>query len=169
MSLKKINKYTMNSFPELEFNEQAGGNIGFLFAPLEYISAIPMDISGKVVSAINMIGSYAFLNGYCSAESLAFEEQMAETQAGNVWQVSIKGFYPKYSESISELMREMSGLRFVSIISDSNGMDRIAGNLQEPLKFRYKLSSGARVADRSGMEFEFFGTCIKPSPIYDPA
>lgn len=159
----------MNSFPSIDHNEQAGGNASFKFAPHIWIYAIPLAVSGKVISDINMNGDYSFLDGVAALDSISFEETMTENAAGRIWQQSVKGFYPKYTEDINALMHEMAAYRFVLIVKDKNGVSRIAGNEKEPLKFRYQMSSGNRVSDKSGLEFEFSGSCTAPSPVYDPA
>ncbi len=159
----------MNSFPAIDQNEQAGGNSGFKFAPHSYVYAIPIPVAGKVVTEINMNGDYEFMDGISAIDTLVFEETFQEVAAGKVWQESVKGFYPKYTEDINELMHEMAAFRFILIVKDKNGISRIVGNVTEPLKFRYQMSSGGRVADKSGLEFEFSGVCTSPAPVYDPA
>lgn len=156
----------MNSFPEIEHNEQAGGNASFQFAPISYIYAIPLPVDGKVTTEINMNGDYTFLSGYSSPESLSFEEQMQQNAPGPTWQPVVKGFYPKATDDINSLLQEMSGHRFVLIVTDNNGVKRIAGNLSEPLSFRYRSATGVRPSERPGIEFEFSGICTSPSPVY---
>lgn len=156
----------MNSFPTIEFNEQAGGNTGFLFAPANFINNIPAAVNGIVNQDISMVSPYQFLEGYAAQDSLSLDEPMEQSSAGNIWQPVVKGFYPKYTDDINNLMHEMASYRFVLIVTDKNGVKRIIGNKEEPLKFRYRMASGLKASDRGGLEFEFSGNCTSPSPVF---
>jgi hypothetical protein len=158
----------MTDFIQPENIESLGGNSGFQFAPVQDISFIPVAIDGVVTSAVTFNGSATLSEGYASPGSLSWSEAMEETRAGNIFNINVKGFYPRASAAMLALFSGMTRQKFILIITDILGEKMIFGNKNEPLSFNYSKSSKSAPGERAGYDYQFSGIVTEPSPYYLP-
>lgn len=156
----------MQDFEVPEMIEAMGGNSGFEFSPVQYVASIPQAIDGIVSSPVSMVGSATFLEGYSTPGSLSASIATGQTRAGTVYDISVKGFYPKASAAMIFMFYEMARQKFILIVSDISGEKMIYGNKNEPLSFVFSKSSKNVPGERSGYDFEFSGKVTEPVPLY---
>ena len=162
-----LNIFTvMKDFELPEMPEIMGGNSGFEFSPVQLVSSIPQAIDGLVTTAIPMVGSTTFMDGYATANTLSYNEASEQTRAGTIYKVSVKGFYPKASAAMISLFAEMVRQKFILLVTEISGEKLIFGNKNEPLSFNFSKSSKNAPGERSGYDFEFSGTLTSPAPYY---
>jgi len=159
----------MKDFEIPELIENMGGNSGFEFSPAQLVASIPQAFEGTVTSEIVMVGAAAFLVGYCSQGTLSYTEVSEETRAGTIFNISVKGFYPKASAAMVVLFYEMLYQKFILLVSENSGEKLIFGNKKEQLSFKFSKSSKSAPGERAGYDFEFSGIVTTPSPYYLPA
>jgi hypothetical protein len=156
----------MKDFEIPEMLESMGGNSGFEFSPVQLIASIPPAIDGIVSSPILMAGSATFLDGYATPGTLSSSCATEQTRAGIIFNISVKGFYPKASAAMISLFAEMVRQKFILVVSDISGEKVIFGNKNEPLSFIFSKSSKSVPGERSGYDFEFSGKVTQPIPVY---
>jgi len=159
----------MNDFSLPEMPEAMGGNSGFEFSPVQLVSSIPQAIDGLVSTAIPMVGSAVFFDGYSTPNTLSYTEASEQTRAGMLYKISVKGFYPKASAAMISLFAEMVRQKFILLVTEISGEKLIFGNKNEPLSFNFSKSSKNAPGERSGYDFEFSGTLTTAAPYYAPA
>lgn len=156
----------MKNFEIPEMIESMGGNSGFEFSPVQLVASIPPAIDGIVSSTILMEGSATFLDGYATPGTLSSSCATEKTRAGIIFNISVKGFYPKASAAMISLFAEMARQKFILIVSDISGEKVIFGNKNEPLSFNFSKSSKNAPGERSGYDFEFSGRITQPCHLY---
>jgi hypothetical protein len=156
----------MKDFEIPEMLESMGGNSGFEFSPVQLIASIPQAIDGIVSSPVVMAGSATLLDGYATPGTLLTSILTEQTRAGIIFNISVKGFYPKASAAMILLFAEMVSQKFILIVSDISGEKVIFGNKNEPLSFNFSKSSKNAPGERSGYDFEFSGKVTQPIPVY---
>lgn len=159
----------MNNFPAFNDIENMGGNLEtFSFQSALKISIMPPKLFGKISGAISLTGTNTFFSGKSLQNSLDFEEKHENSQNGDIFKTSIKGFIPKLTPEYLKLFEEMVKSKFIVITTDNNGLLRACGNKKETLSFTFERNSTSSPSGLAGHKFEFFGNFTQPSPFYEP-
>lgn len=156
----------MNHFPEFDNQDNMGGNQRFLFIPITDIEILYLAVNQIVSTPPELKTDCSFFKGYASYKTLLFEEKQEQSAAGSYFNQKLSGFYPKINPTAIALFSEMQNQYFIVIVLDNNGQLRMVGNLEQPLKMRYSLSTGSNPATRNGVEYEFAGQSQFPAPFF---
>ena len=155
----------ITSFPTPD-SDNIGGCRAFKFIEADKVVSMPV-ASGKMIkSQITLSEGATWRDGYASVKSLEYSEKMRENDAGKYFVTEITGFYPKINNETLALFSEMKHSRFIVIITDNNGLSRVAGTIETPLEFTFDASSGRNASSRNGLSFAFKGQFINESPFY---
>lgn len=156
----------MNNFTEFDQHETFGGIRTFKFIPVADVSSIPLPVDGIILDAVTLVSGKQWFTGYASRGSLQLDESWEETAAGNVNNVTVKGFYPDITTNMPGVLDEMLPYRYLVQLTDQNGNVRLCGSISEPLGFSFARSTKAAPAERPGYEFRFSGRMKTPCYIY---
>lgn len=137
-------------------SENMGGSVFFYFIPSSEVSGFTKTSDYKVSSLVLQSGS-DLSAGYASPNSLVFQATPSETEHGTVFDILIKGFYPRPGYQMMEIFSDMVNERFIVLVKDNNGNSRIAGTIDQPLSFRFSESSAQRAQEMPGIEYQFYG------------
>lgn len=125
------------------------------------IWAIPSDqvtVSGKTVTIASIENVYEI---YCSEDSMSHNESSERTNAGTLYNTTIKGFAPGFSEELEKALEYMDPRKWVILFIDGNGNYKLAGNNTQPLRLTSSVDTGQSTSDRSGCEFIFYGNILE--------
>lgn len=140
----------MNNFTQFDLHEILGGASDFEFIPVTDVSAIPLPVDGIITDAITLVSGKQWFTGYASQGSLQLDESREETAAGNVNNVTVKGFYPDISSEMLSILEQMIPYRYLVQVTDMMGNVRLCGSLTEPLTFSFMRSTKSSPSERPG-------------------
>lgn len=143
----------MNNFPDFDQTDNIGGCVSFQFIPFEDVASINIIDSTK--KSITLKAGKSWFTGYATQQTLKYTEKQKHTENGIYYDKSIVGFVPKDTEDILELFSEMENQFFIIRYIDSNGQEKVAGTIDEPLKFTSDFDTGNDTSSRNGHFFTF--------------
>jgi hypothetical protein len=132
---------------------KSGDNLGGLLK----IWAVPVSDFFLTGSNLLFISQANIWLLYCSPDSMAFTEESEITSAGNHYNTEISGFIPQDNAALQEALEYIVPRKWVVIFMDGNGNYKLAGNVTDPLRFTYKISTGQDTASLAGCQFSFAG------------
>ena len=97
-----------------------------------------------------------WLTGYGVYDSKTFAEEKKENKTGIRFLRSLKIFYPGFDLAAVQQFSEMHTTQFLVAYKDFNGKYKVAGTLDNPLNFKYKLATGKTGSNAQGYDMEFF-------------
>jgi hypothetical protein len=122
---------------------------------------------GSAIVAAALSGSSSWYDGYATRETLSFEEEPQNDGHGSYLKPIISGFVPGEAASLISVMDSMPLYRFLVIIKDPLGRQRLVGSPVMPLNFSAKFGSGTARPDAKGFNFKFYGDSLNPAPVYN--
>jgi hypothetical protein len=143
----------MRNFPKP--TDSISGIQKYWFVPVNDVAVLG-DIILNELQSITFETDKDWLTGYGVYDSKTFREDKKENKAGIRFLRSLKIFYPGFDNASKEQMAEMQLQQFIIAYRDFNGNYKVAGTLENPLNFKYKLNTGASGADAKGFDMEFF-------------
>jgi hypothetical protein len=139
------------------FSDNLGGIITFKFIPSEDIDTIEMALNGVIEQEITLKSGKQWYCGYGTLGTIGYTEPGEESPAGTVYKRAFTAFYPKDNSEMNFLFQEMRNRLFVIDYRDSNGLRKVVGGIEEPLKFLSALNTQTDVPGRSGHNISFYG------------
>lgn len=144
-----------------------GGYVSFTFTPFQYIdSLLPTNMAGRKRVAAIFKSGYSWLNGYATAQTLAFTEEPGVDAQGTLYNLTVAGFVPGDKPDLAAMLEEMASQRFVLVLKDPAGILRMVGAPTRPLDFAASFDSGAGRADQKGYTMKFTGLSGVRAPEY---
>lgn len=152
-------------------NQPDNSNLGsvkkLLFRPVRDISNIPEPASDhNITDDITFSTGNGFYQMYVTLDTASVSIEESIDDQGPVCQVTISGLVPGDSNVNQASFYPMSYDRFIVIAEDNNGVQRIAGNLNNGMRFTYNYTTQDAVSGRRGYEIEFTGQFAIPPYYY---
>lgn len=139
---------------------------------IQYINFCPtVGLTGRMFynDAGTLLEAFSFVSGFESffmeiqKDNGVFTEEQSDEDAGSIWKTSIKGFIPGDIEAVRIDLEKMTRYKYVVWVQDNDGRQRIAGTVENGLRFTYKFSTTNRVSGLKGYDVEFYGELSKPA------
>ena len=143
----------MKDFPKPD-NSMAGIE-KFWFIPINDIYGIGDIILGEIQNIEFNIGKNWY-SGYSVFNTRGFFEDKKENKAGISFGKNFAMFYPGYSQAVINQLEEMKINHFIIAYKDNNGLYKMAGTIDNPLNFSYKLNTGKSGKDSKGIDMKFY-------------
>ena len=143
-----------------------GGNIGGM-CPVYW--AFASDISGITIDKQTLICTIALATGkkwnilYGTPDSIEMDSEETEKPAGTQYAYKVKMLIPQDRSSVETKLRQMSGRGIILHTTDKNGIVRIFGTPENPVKKVSKLKKPANVDGYNGWEVTFNGDFSLPA------
>lgn len=153
-------------FPNPVTASNVGGCKKFSFANVEDLIHITYKANLLTISDVFLTMGKSFYDGYATYSTLLYEEKMQKNANGVSFLAKISGFYPNLSNIAILRFSELSNLDLIVKITDNNNRTWLVGNKETPLKFTFDNASGRSPSARSGLNFEFSGQLLRPSPLF---
>jgi hypothetical protein len=155
----------INSFP-VKRSYHAGGYASFQFVPVRLIAAYPMINNGSAVVPLQFYGGSSWFKGYATRGTLLYREEPQTDPNGTYYNRSLTGLIPGDSPELITLLGSMTNERFVLLVRDVFGAQRLVGTPIAPLDFNAVYDSGSQMSDEKGFRFTFSGAGLSYSPYY---
>ena len=143
----------MRNFPKP--TDSIGGIQKYWFVPVNDVAALG-DIILNELQSITFETDKDWITGYAVYDSKQFSEDKKENKTGIRFLRSLKMFYPGFDLAAVNQMAEMHTTQFLVAYKDFNGLYKVAGTLENPLNFKYKLATGKDGSNAQGYDIEFF-------------
>jgi len=144
-----------------------GGYNAFQFIPYYNVEAYPMIANSQVLVPLELSPGAAWLTGYATMETLSYDEAPQRDEAGPYYTLTVSGFVPGDTQGLIDLVHQMQSQRFIVLVHDSLGKQRLVGTPRAPLDFAAAFGSGKMRADQKGFNITFSGVSTFPSPVYE--
>ena len=102
-------------------------------------------------------------------DTFQFVENKDESDGGTYYDVLISGIIPKQEATNEHLVEELERGEWVVLSRDNNGIIRLSGSDEVPLRFNSQKDTGVAFASRNGIGFTFTGKQPVGSIIVDAA
>jgi hypothetical protein len=87
-----------------------------------------------------------------SSEKLSYTEEPQETDHGDMYMATLRGFFPGDSEELLSYFVEMKQSRYLLKVKDNNGELRLMGTIEEAARFRVTL---LKDSEQNGYQYSF--------------
>ena len=146
-----------------------GNNIAGLFlvrcAPVAGILTLPLPAPAgplTVSGAPTFRTGFGFVSIYGTEATKAYEENMDESDNGEVWSVKLSLFHPSDSPAVRTSLRQMARHRFLLECQDNTGLWRRAGTKEQSMALTYRFEIDADAGGRRGYRLNFAGSMTAP-------
>jgi len=143
-----------------------GSNIGglkpFHFAFIEDVLTCDYNKS-TLLCTITLNNNSVWNYIYGTDDSIKLDTDSQETSAGTTYTYKITHLIPKDRRDVEMNLRKMAGRGMIVVSQDKNGVSRVYGNKENPMRCLYKLLKPADVPGYNGWEVSFFGTFSEPA------
>lgn len=95
-------------------------------------------------------------------QNFQFKETHEWTEAGDAYTVEINGYIPPLKAGGEELVRTLEQGAWMVLHTDLNGISRLSGTADIPLKFTRVADTGASPGEQNAITFSF--SAVEPEP-----
>lgn len=148
-------------------DDNIGGVLLCRFIPVENVSEIPSPINYSINTAVVLKSNCRWFDIYGTQGTKEFTEESTQSDAGTSFKKSIKLITPKIRTELDDQFNDMANRLFILDVTDNNGLRKIVGTIDEPLKFKCTATTKADVAQRNEYSIEFFGEGTQKSYTYN--
>ena len=146
----------LSNINRLSAADNLGGIITIQVARKAEISNIKAPVAGIVYSPITMVGSAGFVSWQVTPDTPGSNSASKQSNQGTSKGNSIKFSVPKDRSSLQVMFEQATEDEFVLLYKDANGLQKIFGNLENPVRFRYSHGTGNSPAGKNGFDCEFY-------------
>lgn len=146
--------------------DNLGGINSFRYIPISEVLYLSEAIEGKVCEPLTIKAPGRWYDFYATEGTMGFNEVKENSPHGDFYKVRLSGFVPKDRPELIHALNKMRNQKFIIDYTDNNGLRKIIGTIDEPLRLKHSFDTGADVPNRAGTSFEFYGDLRFPSPVY---
>lgn len=100
-------------------------------------------------------------------DSASFEEPADDNAQGELYKPNLQLVVLRDDPDLMEGIARLRAVRFfVAAYADGNGLTKLVGTPNNPLRFAAGLETGKRATDRNGYPLSFSGQTPQPAPFY---
>jgi len=153
-----INKFT---------DDNLGGIYLFKFTPADDVQSISEPIDGFITKEISLKPDARWFDFYGTEGTMQFSEEDANSNDGALYNKKLTAITPKQRTELDQLFYKMRNRRFILDVIDNNGLRKIVGSIEEPLKFSNKGDTKNQASGRNEYAIEFACQSTFKSYTYD--
>ena len=154
-----------------DINELCGDNLGglicFEFIPKDDVQSVPEVVDGKILKPVVLKAKKYWFKGYGTLGTMGFSEDQDNGDHGAQYNPKMSAVIPKEMAENSALYYEMRHVEFLVKYTNANGLKKLVGTIEEPLKFMASLNTGDDIPKRNQHAISFYGKTTKPAAVYD--
>lgn len=146
----------LQNISPLNCESNLGGIIKIQIATVDDIETISDSIDGRIFDPIVFKAGRGFYSWFVTEGTPEVNAKDKDSDEGRFKENSLRFSIPKDRDTYFHMLNEMQKSRFVVLYIDKNGNQKLLGNLNSPMQFKYDYSSGAASADFNNYGCEFF-------------
>ena len=121
----------------------------------------------SLTTAITLLDAQNYADIWFLPDSAGFEESQADDAQGDCYKPVLQLLVAKDAPDVAEAVARLSAVRyFVAAYADGNGLTKLVGTPENPLRFSAGLETGKRATDRNGYPLTFSGLTPTRAPFY---
>jgi hypothetical protein len=129
---------------------------------------LPASSAGSLLSApMQLLDKDNYADIWFSPDSASFEEPEADDAAGPFYKPQLQLVVLRDAPDLQQAIAQLRAVRyFVVAYADGNGLTKLVGTPDQPLRFSGGLETGKKPTDRNGYPLVFAGLTPAPAPFY---
>ena len=128
---------------------------------------IPLYAGSILPTPITLLDPRNYADIWFLPDSAGFVEPEDDNAQGDVYKPSIELVVAHDAPDLQEAIARLRAVRYVvAAYEDGNGLTKLVGTPDNPLRFSAGLETGKRATDRNGYPLVFAGQTPAPAPFY---
>jgi hypothetical protein len=148
-------------------NDNLGGIVKFKFIPVDDVESIDIAIEHIITTPVVLKENKRWFDAYATLGTMQYTEVQEKTPSGDIFKCQLVAAIPKDWADISDQLNKMRNQRFIVDYTDSNGLRKLVGSIDEPLFFKSELNTKNEAAARNEHIITFFGESSHKAYIYE--
>ncbi len=148
-------------------DDNLGGVYLFKYIPADDVQSISDPIDGFITKEVSLKPDKQWFDFYGTEGTMAFSEDDSNTNDGTLYNKKVIAITPKQRTEIDVLFFKIRNRRFILDLIDNNGLRKIIGSIEEPLKFTNKGDTKNMASGRNEYAIEFACSSTFKSYTYD--
>jgi len=159
----------MNDPFDLNFQNTAGIASAFLIHHID-IGSFPDKLydEHKLDGEVIILPTGEWIPIYQAADGCQFTQEEQTVKGDSVWKLTFDFFIPSSNEDFSYYQTHAHGRKVVIDFTDRDGVRKIAGTKEEPLRITQQFKTQRTMAQLKGCQFRAEGICSQQAYFYDP-
>lgn len=141
-----------------------GGLVHIRVYPAANVRRIPDPVGGILAEPVVLLDQQNFCDIFFPNAEGLLDEGGAEDEHGNYFKIKVSAFVPQDTPEFYDATLALTGMACIVLCMDNNGLARLVGTPEFPLRFKLSTSTGKRTRDKNGMDFEFSGMAPHRAP-----
>jgi hypothetical protein len=128
---------------------------------------LPAYVGSNLTQPITLLNKDNYADIWFQPDSAGFDEPEADDAAGVFYKAQLQLLVLRDAPDLQEAIRQLRAVRyFVLAYADGNGLTKLVGTPDNPLRLAAGLETGKRPGDRNGYPLTFAGLMPQPAPFY---
>jgi hypothetical protein len=128
---------------------------------------LPAYLGQNITTPILLLDPDNYADIWFLPDSAGFDEPEGGDAQGDLYKPTLQLVIAKDAPDLQEAIARLRAVRlFVAAYVDGNGLTKLVGTPENPLRFSAGLETGKRATDRNGYPLAFTGQTPQPAPFY---
>ena len=133
--------------------------------PASNVLPLPADPGSNLLAPVQLRDPDNYADIWFLPDSAGFDEPEADDAQGVLYKASLQLVVVRDAPDLQEAIARLRAVRyFVAAYADGNGLSKLVGTPQHPLRFTAGLETGRKPTDRNGYPLVFAGGVPTPAP-----
>ncbi len=135
-----------------------GGINTLSIIPVGSVIAIPDPVYQVIEDPMELANGTSLTNLFFPEGAGEFTEAQGESEHGEFYKQKLTVFVPKDTPSKSDLFSKLGQIgHCIAVYVDNNGLQKVVGSVEYPLKFSSELETGKAAGNKNGHTLTFSG------------
>ena len=146
----------------------AGGLLGVVrFYPVGNVLSVPPVFAGQHVGVLGVLDPENYLDVFFGVGGGQFVESEEDSDQGSYYKSKLTLTVGKDDPDLGAALAVLRQLRYyVAVYLDGNGLTKLVGSPETPLRFLSALETGRRGTDLNGHQLTFSAETVDPAGFY---
>lgn len=128
---------------------------------------LPAYTGSSLAVPLTLLDAQNYADIWFLPDSAGFEEPEADDVQGDLYKPLLQLAIAHDAPDVQEAIARLRAVRyFVLAYADGNGLTKLVGTPEQPLRLAAGLETGKRPGDRNGYPLSFAGLTSRPAPFY---
>ncbi len=128
---------------------------------------LPAYAGSSLTVPITLLDARNYADIWFVPDSGSFAEPEADDVQGDFYKPNLQLQVARDAPDLQDAIARLRAVRFVvAAYQDGNGLTKLVGTPDQPLRFAAGLETGKRPTDRNGYPLAFTGLTSRPAPFY---
>ena len=128
---------------------------------------LPAYTGSNLTEPVTLLDAGNYADIWFLPDSAGFDEPEGDDAQGDVYKPSLQLAIAHDAPDVQEAIRQLRAVRyFVAAYADGNGLTKLVGTPEHPLRLAAGLETGKKPGDRNGYPLSFTGLAPRPAPFY---